>query len=518
MLDQVVAPQRLPARAACYVRMSTEHQQYSIDNQSDVIAKYAQSHEMEVVKTYTDAGRSGLTFQKRDGLQQLLADVESGSGAFGVILVYDVSRWGRFQDADESAYYEYRCKRAKVDVHYCAEVFENDDSLSSTLLKSLKRAMAGEYSRELSAKVFAGKCRLVEKGFHQGGHAGFGLRRLLQDQDGKPKGFLKYREIKSIFTDRVILVPGPHEEIQIVLEIFQRFADGHDSPGVIASDLNKRGIVTELGRPWTRFVVRDIVTNPKYIGANVYNRTSFRLQKAHVVNPPDMWIRRDDAFEPIVPMELFLRAQVAVATRNHFYTDTELLDRLRDLLASSGKLTCALIDTAWGMPSKTIYWERFGGLLEAYKRIGYGAHDDYSHFVIRPRLQAFAKAQLLLLTEALTKVGGTIRHETENDLIINEEFTLRFLLVRCRNTKHRRARWMFRLASPRPDITVVVRMDQTNQSVLDYYFFPSGPQIRPEVDLGLDNSYFVDVYRHADLSLLTKLARRTEVHHEQSAY
>lgn len=77
MLDQDVAPRGLPARAAGYVRMSTEHQQYSIDNQSDVIAKYAQFHRMEVVRTYTDAGKSGLTFQKRSGLQQLLADVES---------------------------------------------------------------------------------------------------------------------------------------------------------------------------------------------------------------------------------------------------------------------------------------------------------------------------------------------------------------------------------------------------------------------------------------------------------
>jgi hypothetical protein len=37
--------------------------------------------------------------------------VESGAASFDVILVYDVSRWGRFQDADESAYYEYLCKR-----------------------------------------------------------------------------------------------------------------------------------------------------------------------------------------------------------------------------------------------------------------------------------------------------------------------------------------------------------------------------------------------------------------------
>ena len=87
------------------------------------------------------------------GLQQLIKDVEAGVADFQIILVYDVSRWGRFQDADESAYYEYICRRAGIQVAYCAEQFENDGSPVSTIVKGVKRAMAGEYSRELSAKV-----------------------------------------------------------------------------------------------------------------------------------------------------------------------------------------------------------------------------------------------------------------------------------------------------------------------------------------------------------------------------
>jgi DNA invertase Pin-like site-specific DNA recombinase len=103
--------------------------------------------------------------------------VTGGQADFEIVLVYDVSRWGRFQDADESAYYEYQCRRSGVRVEYCAEPWENDGSLGSDIQKMLKRKMAGEYSRELSVKVFAGQCRLIEKGFRQGGPAGFGLRR-----------------------------------------------------------------------------------------------------------------------------------------------------------------------------------------------------------------------------------------------------------------------------------------------------------------------------------------------------
>ena len=39
-------------------------------------------------------------------------------------------------------------------------------------------------------KVFAGQCRLVELGYRQGGAAGYGLRRVLIDEHGNPKGEL----------------------------------------------------------------------------------------------------------------------------------------------------------------------------------------------------------------------------------------------------------------------------------------------------------------------------------------
>ena len=107
---------RGPERAAQYVRMSTEHQQYSTENQSDEIRRYAEQRGIEIVRTYSDAGKSGLRIQGRKGLQQLLFDIQSGAADFETVIVYDISRWGRFQDADESAYYEYICKRAGISV------------------------------------------------------------------------------------------------------------------------------------------------------------------------------------------------------------------------------------------------------------------------------------------------------------------------------------------------------------------------------------------------------------------
>ena len=155
-----------------YVRMSTLEQDCSIAIQRAGIRRYAQRHGLEVVATYADPGKSGVEIKHRPGLQKLIRDVLGGHPPFGTILVYDVSRWGRFQDTDESAHYEFLCRSAGIPVHYCAEQFENDGSIGATLLKTVKRTMAGEYSRELSAKVFAGQSRLIELGYRQGGPAG----------------------------------------------------------------------------------------------------------------------------------------------------------------------------------------------------------------------------------------------------------------------------------------------------------------------------------------------------------
>jgi len=94
------AEQKPDFRAAQYVRASTEHQQYSTENQADKIKEYADHRGMEIVCTYSDDGKSGLSIGGRASLKKLIADVEAGGADFNVILVYDVSRWGRFQDTD----------------------------------------------------------------------------------------------------------------------------------------------------------------------------------------------------------------------------------------------------------------------------------------------------------------------------------------------------------------------------------------------------------------------------------
>jgi hypothetical protein len=123
--------------------------------------------------------------------------------------------------------------------------------------------MAAEYSRELSTKVFIGKCTLVKKGLRHGGLPGFGFRRMLIDEHGTPKCELSYGQQKSIHTDRVILVPGPRAEVETVQKIFRRFAVDGASLSQIAEYLNRRGIRNSHGRLWRPQAVRDLLSNEK---------------------------------------------------------------------------------------------------------------------------------------------------------------------------------------------------------------------------------------------------------------
>jgi len=192
--------------AAQYLRMSTEHQHYSLQSQAAAIKQYADTHGFLIVESYEDPGKSGLMLKHRKGLARLLHDVVSGGQSFKAILVYDISRWGRFQDTDESAHYEFVCRSAGIPVYYCAETFENDGSPPAAIMKTLKRVMAAEYSRELSVRLCRTKKIMTERGFRVGGMAGYGLRRMLIAFDGSPRQLLAHGEVKGVASGRVILV------------------------------------------------------------------------------------------------------------------------------------------------------------------------------------------------------------------------------------------------------------------------------------------------------------------------
>jgi DNA-binding winged helix-turn-helix (wHTH) protein len=359
--------------AAQYLRMSTDDQQYSIAFQIETIAQFAAEHNYAVVASYADEGRSGVGLKTRDGLRRLLRDVLSGNAPFKTILVYDVSRWGRFQDLDEAAYYEFLCKSNGIPIRYCAEQFSNDGSMPSSIMKALKRTMAAEYSRELGVKVFAGQTRLAKMGFRVCGTAGLGLRRMMMSPDSPRKLILQYGEHKAIKTHHTILVPGPKKEIDVVRKIFALALHKQNTPRRIARELNRQKLWPWLeDRRWDEATVRAIITNEKYMGCNVYGKTAKKLGAPSRRTQKDQWVIAPDAFVPIVEPETFARIQKLIRSRNKQVSKPNeyYLKGLRRILARHGKITERL-STGRGICSHGMYAKRFGSILRAYELVGY---------------------------------------------------------------------------------------------------------------------------------------------------
>jgi DNA invertase Pin-like site-specific DNA recombinase len=499
--------------AAMYVRMSTEHQQYSTENQSDIIREYAAKRNVAIIRTFTDAGKSGLKIEGRDALRQLIDVVQAGAADFQTILVYDVSRWGRFQDADESAYYEYICKRAGISVQYCAEQFENDGSIASNIVKTVKRAMAGEYSRELSAKVFQGQCRLIELGYRQGGPAGFGLRRMLIDEKGQPKGELRLGEKKSIQMDRVILVPGPDEEVEVVRRIYRLFLDDRRTEGEIARALNAEGILNDRGTTWTRGTIHELLTNEKYIGHNIFNRVSFKLKRKRVRNPPAMWVRDDDAFEPVVDHADFHTVHGIILGRCRRLSDDEMLGRLKSIFEQHGKISSVLINDIDEMPSSAAYRHRFGSLVRAYQLVGYSSERNYGFVDANRQLRRFYPQLVGDIVRSLAGAGAMVERDESSDLLtVNGQFRVSIVLSRYQRTPAGSPRWTIRLnRGLEPDLTIAVRMDASNASPLDYYLLPTLDARGERLRVAHQNFLDIDAFRYENLDYFFGMAEQVAV-------
>jgi hypothetical protein len=276
--------------------------------------------------------------------------------------------------------------------------------------------------------------------------------------------------------------------------------------------LNARGVPTDLGRPWTRATIRQILTNPKYAGANVFNRRSFKLKKQRVKNPPEMWVRRDGAFSALVSQDQFVAAQTIIENRHHHLTDEQMLGELRGILATTGRLSGILIDETPGIPSSCAYRQRFGSLYRAYSLVGHHVSRDYSYVEINRLLRrTHADLCAAIITE-VERAGASIERQFDTDLLtVNQEFTTSIVLSRCRLTGAGHHRWLIRLEdSLRPDITVAARLTPANDAVLDYFIFPGIDCLSAEL-LSDRNPLAVDVYRFDDLNTFIQLAKRAQI-------
>jgi len=349
--------------------------------------------------------------------------------------------------------------------------------------------------------------------YRQGGPPGYGLRRMLVNQAGEHKAVLPRGERKSLQTDRVILVPGPDEELEVVRWVYEQFTREGKREAEIAAALNGRALRTDLGRPWTRAAVRQLLTNEKYIGHNVYNRTSFKLKKRRVRNSPEMWVRAEDSFAPVVCAEDFFVARGIFAERARRVSSEDMIAHLRRLGETVAAVSAGAIDADENMPSSAAYRSRFGSLLSAYRLAGIEPARDYRYVEANRALRALHPSLVEDLTRRLAEVGATVAHDAATDrLLINGEYTASVVLSRCRRTGAGSLRWLVQIDQRvAPDVTVLVRMDAENARPADYYLLPVMDLVAPRVILCECNGAHLDTYQFDTLDHFAALAARRTI-------
>ena len=226
--------------AVIYARYSSHNQtDQSIEGQVAAAEAFAVKKGYKIIKTYADRAKTGRN-DNREAFQEMLKDTETG--AFGVILVWKVDRFGR--NKEEIAYNKYRCKKHGVRVEYVAENLP--DGPEAVILESVFEGMAEYFSLQLSQNVRRGQMESAKKHHAIGGHVPLGYR------VGPDKGY----EIEP-------------REAEIVREIFRQYAAGL-TISELCAHLNGMGYRTKAGRPFTKNSFSNILGNPRYIGTYIF--------------------------------------------------------------------------------------------------------------------------------------------------------------------------------------------------------------------------------------------------------
>lgn len=407
--------------AAQYLRMSTDRQDVSLEYQEKTIAKWASVHGYQIVATFVDEGISGVGIEKRHALKDLLRSVIGGQSLFDTVLVYDVSRWGRFQNTDQSAHYEFMCEEAGVHVEYCAESFRNDGSPMSGLIKHVKRTMAAEFSRESSERLSRTKMVLRNRGYWTGSLPGYGYRRAIVSRDGAVQRVCDNLERSSIPNCHTRLVFGPQHEVDIVRRIYRAFLLEGGNYSSISRELNREGVRGELGARWSLARIRQILRNEKYCGKLTQGKLRHRLGGRSEPVDKRFWVISPEACPGIVTSAVFEQVQRKIEFMSYRPTKAEIIADLQRVAIERGKLSDRVVRDHCKYGHVAIK-TAFGGLQAAYAASGYVQNAVQQAYTIR--IRALAKpfpTSRYETTDLLDMLRGVLKeHGRLNTDLINE--------------------------------------------------------------------------------------------------
>jgi len=249
--------------AAVYARYSSHRQgEQSIEGQLAEARKYAEAHGLTIIHEYCDRAQTGRN-DNREQFQLMLAD--ASKHIFDALIVWKTDRIGR--NKEEIALNKYYLKKNGVKIHYIAEMIP--DTPEGIILEAVIEGMAAYYSEQLSQNVRRGMLASAVKAQSTGGNRPLGYK------TGPDKKF--------------VIDPETAPTVRLVYELY---AQGKTVSEIVKL-LNKKGLRTLKGRPFTHNSLSVMLKNEKYIGIYSYKDE----------------IRIENAIPPIIELELFYKVQ-----------------------------------------------------------------------------------------------------------------------------------------------------------------------------------------------------------------
>lgn len=243
---------------ALYIRVSTQEQAkegYSIGEQTERLTKYAQAHDWNIYKIYTDPGFSGANMN-RPALQNLILDVKKKR--FEKVIVYKLDRLSRSQK-DTLMIIEDILLKNNVDFVSMSENFDTSTPFGKAMIGIL--AVFAQLEREqIKERMAMGKEARAKKGlWYGGGEAPYGYT----------------------YKDGLLIVD--EFEAMLVRKIFDLAYHG-TSDRKIAAILNEEGYSSRRGK-WVRTSVRNVLSNYIYSGNIRYRDEVFKGVHDPIVDP-----------------------------------------------------------------------------------------------------------------------------------------------------------------------------------------------------------------------------------------
>ena len=283
-------------RCYIYVRVSTSMQVdgYSLEAQRERLLRFAEFQEMEVVREYCDAGKSGKNISGRPEFSQMLQDIAEDRDRVDFILVFKLSRFGRnAADVLNSLQYIQDFGVNLICVEDGIDSSKDSGKLTITVLSAV-----AEIEREnILVQTMEGRRQKAREGKWNGGQAPFGY-----ELDSK-NGTLTVNS----------------KEAEIVKIIFSKFVNEGLGADSICDYLNQHGYQKKKVKKnelnyFSRGLIMKILDNPVYIGKIAYGRTATEKVKGsrdqYKRVKADDYMLVEGIHEAIVDQELWEAARI----------------------------------------------------------------------------------------------------------------------------------------------------------------------------------------------------------------